>query len=190
MIYNEKIMEINRLLIHHLQNVFPWDTFSNDSNTQNDERNYIKIVSDVIQNMGGKIGSFAPSQQSKDIRDVIFPSAPHAITYECKKSKGVFILNDTVPHPDDDYYYIFINTKNRTISIKHSSELIGREKNSNDCTVKEQLKTLYEDTMEKIEKAVNEGHISYHEYGHLFKRTVSFPNGLKSRPRPNWSVKI
>ena len=104
MTYNEEIMEINQLLIHHLQSIFPWDNFSNDSNTQNDERNYIKIVSNVIQKMGGKIGSFAPSQQSKDIRDVIFPGAPHAITYECKKSKGVFILNDTVPHPDDDYY--------------------------------------------------------------------------------------
>jgi hypothetical protein len=190
MIHNERIMEINKLLIQHLETVFPWDNFSNDSNTQNDERNYIKIVSDVIQKMGGKIGSFAPSQQSKDIRNVIFAGAPHPITYECKKSKGVFILNDTVPHPDDDYYYIFINTKNKTIFIKHCSELIGGGNNSSDCIVKEQLKTLYEDTMERIEKAVNEGHISYHEYGQLFKRTVSFPNGLKSRPRPNWSIKI
>jgi hypothetical protein len=183
-------MEINKLLTGHLQSIFPWDVFSNDSNTQNDERIYIKIISDVIQKMGGKIGSFAPSQESKDIRDVVFPNVPHPITYECKKSKGVFKLNDTVPHPDDDYYYIFINPKNRIISIKHSSELIGGEKISNDCIVKEQLKTLYEDTMEQIEKAVNEGHFSYYEYGHLFKRTVSFRNGLKTRPRPNWSIKI
>ena len=67
-----------------------WGNFSNDSNTQCDERNYIKIISDTIQKMGGKIGSFAPSQQSKDIRDVIFAGAPHPVTYECKKSKGAF----------------------------------------------------------------------------------------------------
>ena len=181
---------INELLAQHLHHIFPWDTFSNDSNTQNDERNYIKIISNVIEKMGGKIGSFAPSQQSKDIRDVIFPSVPHPITYECKKSKGVFILNDTVPHPDDNYYYIIINPKNKTICIKHCSELIGEGNGSSDCIVKEELKTLYEDTMEQIERAVNEGHISYYEYGQLFKRTVSFQNGLKSRPRPNWSIKI
>jgi hypothetical protein len=186
----KKSMEINQLLIKHLEAIFPWDNFSNDSNTQSDERNYIKIVSDVIRKMGGKIGSFAPSQQSKDIRNVIFPNVPHPMTYECKKSKGVFILNDTMPSIDDDYYYIFINTKNRIISIKHSSELVGQEKDPGDCILKERLKTLYEDTMKQIEKAVNDGHISYHEYGQFFKRTVSFPNGLKSRPRPNWSIKI
>ena len=184
-------MEINKLLIQHLEAVFPWDKFSNDSNTQCDERNYIKIVSGVIQKMGGKIGSFAPSQQPKDLRNVMFAgTAPHPMTYECKKSKGVFILNDTVPHPGDDYYYIFINTKNKKIFIKHCSELIGRKNGSSNCIIKEQLKTLYEDTMKQMENAVNEGHISYHDYGQLFKRTVTFSNGMKSRPRPNWSIKI
>ena len=181
---------INELLAQHLQHIFPWDTFSNDSNTQHDERNYIKIISNVIEKMGGKIGSFAPSQQSKDIRDVIFPSVPHPITYECKKSKGNFILNDTIPHPNDNYYYIFINTKHKIITIKHSGEIISKNKEINDCIFKEELKTLYEDTMTRIEKAVNDGYISYYDYGQLFKRTVSFPNGLKSRPRPNWSLKI
>ena len=167
-----------------------WSRLSNDSNTQNDERNYIKIISNVIHKMGGKIGGFAPSQQSKDIRNVLFPSVPHPITYECKKSKGVFILNDTIPDIDENYYYIFINTKDMIISIKHSSELVKQNKNRGEYIIKEQLKTLYEDTMKQIENAVNDGYISYHEYGKLFKRTVSFPNGLKSRPRPNWSIKI
>ena len=76
------------------------------------------------------------------------------------------------------------------ISIKHSSELAKQNKNSSDHIIKEKLKTLYEDTMKQLENAVNDGYISYHEYGQLFKRTVSFPNGLKSRPRPNWSIKI
>ena len=140
--------------------------------------------------MGGKIGSFAPSQQSKDIRNVLFPAVSHPITYECKKSKGIFILNDTIPSINEDYYYIFINTKDMIISIKHSSELAKQNKNSSDHIIKEKLKTLYEDTMKQLENAVNDGYISYHEYGQLFKRTVSFPNGLKSRPRPNWSIKI
>jgi|TARA_B100001094_G_scaffold113065_1_gene109008 hypothetical protein len=182
--------QINNLLVKNLECVFPWDNFSNDSNTQCDERNYIKLISGVIQKMGGKIGSFAPSQQPKDIRNVIFASAPHPFTYECKKSKGAFILNDTVPDTDDNYYYIFINTKNKKISIKHCSDLISRKNVSSDCIAKDKLKTLYEDTMKQIENAVIDGHISYHEYGQLFKRTVTFPNGMKSRPRPNWSIKM
>lgn len=182
--------QINNALIRNLKRDFPWDNFSNDSNTQREERNYIKFISDVIQKMGGKIGSLAPSQQSKDIRNVIFPGGPHPFTYECKKSKGAFILNDTVPDIDDNYYYIFIDTRNKQISIKHCSELISRKNVSSDCIVKERLKTLYEDTMKQIENAVIDGHISYYEYGQLFKRTTTFPNGMKSRPRPNWSIKI
>jgi len=185
--------QINNLLVKHLttgETGFKWGNFSNDSNTQCDERNYIKIISDTIQKMGGKIGSFAPSQQSKDIRDVIFAGAPHPVTYECKKSKGYFILNDTIPNIDDDYYYIFINTKDKKVTIKHCSDLIGRKNVSSDCIVKEKLKILYEDTMKQIKNAVMDGHISLYDYGEIFKRTADFPNGLKSRPRPNWSIKM
>lgn len=185
------ITYINELLTHHLQSALKWETLSNNSDTQNDERNYIKTVTTVILNMGGRIGSFAPSQQSKDIRDVLFPCVSKPITYECKKSKGNFILNDTIPKDDDDYYYIFINTKDLKISIKHCSSLISKNAILNESKYHiEELKLLYDKTMNLMEDAVNNGIMSYHEYGQLFKRTVSFPNGLKSRPRPNWSVKI
>lgn len=182
-----KMEHINEILTRHLQTHFPWDNFSNDSNTQRDERGYIQFVSQIIRKMGGKIGSFAPSQQSKDIRDVVFPSAPFSVTYECKKGKGVYILNDTIPDESDDYYYIFINTKSKEITIKHCSYLVRSQRT---LEVDTSLKELYDQTMKIMEAAVNEGRMSYYEYGQLFKRTVTFANGLKSRPRPNWSIRI
>ena len=179
---------VKNLNTHFIENGI-WDRFSNDSNTQNDERNYIKIILEIIRKMGGKIGSLAPSQQSKDIRNVMFACVSHPITYECKKSKGRFILNDTMPNNTDDYYYIFINTNKRTIVIKHSTEISGSSKYLNDNITKE-MKMLYMETMNKIENAVNAGYMSYHDYGQLFKQTKLFPDGVTSRPRPNWSIKI
>lgn len=178
---------INALLTQNLQTNFPWGNFSNDSNTQKDEREYIHYICQIIQKMGGKIGSFAPSQQSKDIRNVMFPAAPFSVTYECKKGKGVFMLNDTIPNEKDDYYYIFINTKSKEITIKHCSYLVRSRHVSE---VDTSLRELYDQTMKIMEAAVNDGRMSYYEYGQLFKRTVTFTNGLKSRPRPNWSIRI
>ena len=180
---------INEHLRKHLQIMMPWDNFLNNSNTQKDERDYIKIISEVIEKMGGRIGSHAPSQQSKDIRNVIFPSAPFPVTYECKKSKSHYMLNDTVPNEGDNYYYIFINTKNKSIIIKHCKFMISTKYKYKKENI-ESIKKIYEDTMELIEHAVIEGKITYYEYGQLLKRTIKFPNGLKSRPRPNWSISL
>jgi hypothetical protein len=189
----QSVVRINELLTRHLYDAFDWDTFSNNSETQHEEKIYSRVVAGVIRSMGGRIGSFASSQQSKDIRDVIFPSTTRPITYECKKSStaNTFKLNDTVPSENDNYYYIFIDTKKKKISIKHCSELIKNKNasNWNKCHV-EELNLLYDNTLKTIQDAVNDGRISYYDYGEIFKKTVIFPNGLKSlksRPRPNWT---
>ena len=190
---SESIVRINELLTRHLYEAFDWDKFSNNSETQREERRYKRVVSNVIRSMGGHIGSFASSQQSKDIRNVIFPSVTRPITYECKKTgtSNTFLLNDTIPNKHDNYYYIFIDTKNRKISIKHCSELIKNNNTSNENKYHiEELNLLYDNTLKTIQDAVNDGKISYYDYGKIFKKTVIFPNGLRSRPRPNWSVKI
>lgn len=203
---DDAIININQLLQKNLQEYYPWEKISNDSNTQYNESKYKKVIIDIIQKMGGHIGSFASSQRSKDIRDVIFPSVTRPITYECKKSgKTHFMLNDTVPSENDNYYYIFINAKKKKVSIKHCSYLVKKEYKSDnifdeqiikltDCVSKlkngydiENIKNLYNMTINIMENAVNNNLISFYDYGQLFKRTVSFPNGLNSRPRPNWT---
>ena len=180
---------INAELTKHLELDMPWEKFLNNSDTQRDERLYISVVVKAIENMGGKIGSLASSQKPKDIRDVTFPGAPCPVTYECKKTTNRFMLNDTIPKQSENYYYIMIHAKKRSIQIKHCEFLTSKnyKYNSNREHI-ENLKKLHEKTMLLIEKHVREGYMSYYEYGQLFKRTVEFPNGLKSRPRPNWSI--
>ena len=207
------IDKINQQLTKHVKENLKWDDLNTGSNTQNGEQSYIRDIIDIIHLMGGKIGSLAASQKPKDIQNVLFPSVSHPITYECKKSTtGKYILNDTIPKKDDDYYYMFINVKERDVEIKHSSFMLKKITN-NDYCIEEEQKSLFTkaiecsckmlnnnrnvesyrqlyDIMIHIQKnAVKMGDIEISEYGQMFKQASDF-GIVKSRPRPNWSIKI
>lgn len=206
------INKVNELLCVHIKKMLKWEDLSG-SNTQQGEQSYIKDIINIIHLMGGKIGSLASSQKPKDIQNVIFPSISHPITYECKKSTtGRYILNDTIPNKDDDYYYMFINVKEKDVEIKHSSFMIKKIINNDNC-IEEEQKSLFTNAIEcsckmlndnrnaesyrqlydimiQIQKnAVKMGEIELYEYGQMFKQTNDF-GIVKSRPRPNWSLKL
>tara|TARA_B100001559_G_C16484426_1_gene615319 strand:+ start:107 stop:742 length:636 start_codon:yes stop_codon:yes gene_type:complete len=207
------INKINQQLTKHVKENLKWDDLNTGSNTQNGEQSYIRDIINIIHLMGGKIGSLAASQKPKDIQDVLFPSVSHSITYECKKStSGKYILNDTIPKKDDDYYYVFINVKERDVEIKHSSFMLKKITN-NDHYIEEEQKSLFANAIEcsykmlnnnrsaesyrqlydimiHIQKnAVKMGDIELADYGQMFKQASDF-GIVKSRPRPNWSIKI
>jgi hypothetical protein len=198
-----KVRKMERLI----ENRIDWDKIHTRSgDTQNSERYYIRVIKDVIQWMGGIIGSNAGSQQSVDIRDVQWPDG-ETKSYECKKvNKGFrFIFNDTFVKPD--VYYIFIYVDIKKVQILKGSDIINdsTELESNEPKrhlkilakivlhmmdtnpTPENVKSLFIETLHFIKSCVYHGVITYFEFGELFKTTISFGNFV-SRPRPNWSV--
>ena len=169
------IDKINQQLTKHVKENLKWDDLNTGSNTQNGEQSYIRDIIDIIHLMGEKIGSLAASQKPKDIQNVLFPSVSHPITYECKKSTtGKYILNDTIEEEQKSLF-----TKARECSCK----MLNNNRNA------ESYRQLY-DIMIHIQKnAVKMGDIELSDYGQMFKQASDF-GIVKSRPRPNWSIKI
>lgn len=179
--------------------------------TQNSERYYISVILEVIESLGGKVGSSAGSQQSVDIRDVQWPDGTIR-SYECKKvNKGSrFIFNDTFLK--EDVWYIFLYVKTQKVSIAKGSTLI-KESLSGDYTPHrthlknlgkiiivmldehdssispDKIKSFFSEVLLFLKACVLSGTISYFDFGQLFKQTMSFGRFV-SRPRPNWSLTI
>lgn len=186
-----------------------WDmVLTKKGDTQNSERYYISVILEVIERMGGKVGSSAGSQQAVDIRNVEWPDGSIK-SYECKKvNKGSrFIFNDTFIKPDVWYIFVYVDIKR--VRIADGSTLI-RDTLTTDCIShkkhlriigkiildmmdddmsSEQIKTFFTEVLLFLRSCVLNGIISYFDFGELFKQTVSFGTFV-SRPRPNWSLTI
>lgn len=81
-----------------------------NGDTQKSERDYIKMIKDIFDNMGLKY-TCAGSQQSKDFRNVSRDGSTLEINIEIKKTDGVTIkFNDTLPSVDV-FYIIFVTGK-------------------------------------------------------------------------------
>ena len=173
-------------------------------NTQVTERYYVGVIQDAIEELGGKVGSVAGSQQSVDIRNVKWPDGS-TVDIECKKvNKGdVFALNDTFIKTD--VWYIFLKVNIRQVILIKGSVLIDQNR-AEGCSrsVRDQLKVLakiigtgdepfdrfadlYKETLELLRIGVLNGLFSFFDYGQMFKRTAKIGN-FTSRPRPNWRL--
>lgn len=179
--------------------------------TQNSERYYISVILEVIESLGGKVGSNAGSQQSVDIRDVQWPDGT-VISYEGKKvNKGSrFIFNDTFLK--DEVRYIFLYVETQKVRIAKGSTLIEESKSGDHTPHRTHLKNLgkiiiemlgdrdgdisqdkiksfFSEVLLFLKACVLNGLISYFDFGQMFKQTVNF-GSFTSRPRPNWSLTI
>lgn len=186
-----------------------WDrVHTKRGDTQNSERYYISVILEVINSLGGKVGSNAGSQQSVDIRNVEWPDGTTK-SYECKKvNKGSrFIFNDTFIK--SDVWYIFIYVDSKRVRIAKGSTLIKETETTDSTPYKrylrvlgkliidmleddissEKIKTFFSEVLLFLRSCVTHGIISYFDFGELFKQTISFGNFV-SRPRPNWSLTI
>ena len=179
--------------------------------TQNSERYYISVILEVIDSLGGKVGSSAGSQQSVDIRDVQWPDGTIR-SYEGKKvNKGSrFIFNDTFLK--DDVWYIFLYVETQKVRIAKGSTLIEESRSGDHTphrthlknlgkliidmlddhdgsTSPDKIKSFFSEVLLFLKACVLSGAISYFDFGQMFKQTVSF-GSFVSRPRPNWSLTI
>jgi hypothetical protein len=196
-------------LIERVKSSLDWDqVHAKKGNTQVSERYYVGVVQDQIVALGGRIGSSAGSQQSVDIRDVVWPDGS-IVSIECKKvNKGsTFMLNDTFLKPD--VWYLFIWVDKKEVALMKGSTIIEKNKDPPTTKVRQQVQTiaatiidmdngqltkttfikLFREVLELMKIGVLEGIISFFEYGELFKSTTKFGN-ITSRPRPNWSLNV
>lgn len=198
------------LLIDRVKSTIDWEKVqATKGNTQVSERYYVGVIQDQIVALGGHIGSSAGSQQSVDIRDVVWPDGS-IVSIECKKvNKGsTFMFNDTFLKPEVWYFFIWVDKKD--MALIKGSVIIEKNKNSGpSCDIKNQIKIisriivdihdgdetshrfieLFRETIELMKMGVLKGILSFFEYGELFKSTTKFGNIL-SRPRPNWSINL
>jgi hypothetical protein len=194
-------------LADRVKSLLDWNkTMTVKGNTQVTERYYVVVIKAAIESLGGKVGSVAGSQQSVDIRDIMWPDGSKVnIEVKKKNSDNTFNLNDTFIKPD--VWYMFLKVKIQHVDLIKGSVLI--EQNSaggSSRSVRDQLKVLakiigtgdepfdrftdlYKETLELMRIAVLNGLFSFFDYGQMFKRTTKFGN-LTSRPRPNWKIYV
>jgi hypothetical protein len=98
--------EIETKLKENIKDISSLKTTNGD--TQEPERDYIKMIKDIFDKMGLKY-TCAGSQQSKDFRNVSRNGSTLGINIEIKKTDGVTIkLNNTLP--SFDVFYIILVT--------------------------------------------------------------------------------
>jgi hypothetical protein len=196
-------------LIDRVKSSLDWDqVHAKKGNTQVSERYYVGVIQDQIVALGGRIGSSAGSQQSVDIRDVVWPDGS-IVSIECKKvNKGsTFMLNDTFLKPDVWYLFIWVDKKD--VALMKGSTIIEKNKGPSTTKVRQQVQTiaatiidmdngqltkttfikLFREVLELMKIGVLEGVLTFFDYGELFKSTTKFGN-IISRPRPNWSISV
>jgi hypothetical protein len=194
-------------LADRVKSLLDWNkTVTVKGNTQVTERYYQGVIQAAIESLGGKVGSFASSQKSIDIQDLVWPDGSK-VNIEVKKTNTghTFKLNDTFIKPG--VWYMFLKVKIQQVNLIKGSVLI--EQNSaggSSRSVRDQLKVLakiigtgdepfdrftdlYKETLELMRIAVLNGLFSFFDYGEMFKRTAKFGN-LTSRPRPNWNIYV
>ncbi len=196
-------------LVERVKSALDWDQVqAKKGNTQVSERYYVGVIQDQIAALGGRIGSSAGSQQSVDIRDVVWPDGS-IVSIECKKvNKGsTFMLNDTFLKPEVWYLFIWVDKKD--VALMRGSAIIEKNKGPSTTRVRQQVQTiaatiidmdngqltkttfikLFREVLELMKIGVLEGIITFFDYGELFKSTTKFGN-IVSRPRPNWSINV
>jgi len=196
-------------LIDRVKSALDWDQVqAKKGNTQVSERYYVGVIQDQIAALGGRIGSSAGSQQSVDIRDVVWPDGS-VVSIECKKvNKGsTFMLNDTFLKPE--VWYLFIWVDKKEVALMKGSAIIEKNRGPPITRVKQQVQTiaatiidmdngqltkttfikLFREVLELMKIGILEGIITFFDYGELFKNTTKFGN-IISRPRPNWSINV
>ena len=197
------------LLVDRVKSALDWDQVqAKKGNTQVSERYYVGVIQDQIVALGGRIGSSAGSQQSVDIRDVVWPDGS-IVSIECKKvNKGsAFMLNDTFLKPD--VWYLFIWVDKKEVALIKGSTIIEKNREPPTTKVRQQVQTiaatiidmdngqltktifikLFREVLELMKIGVLEGILTFFDYGELFKSTTKFGN-ITSRPRPNWSLNV
>jgi hypothetical protein len=198
------ISDFNKSLITEIETNLSFNK-TVKGNTQESEREFIKIVNDSLVKLSGHTVEQAPSQQAIDFRNVHV--GDQLINYECKKvnTGNKFIFNDTVIKPD--VYYILNYVGLKKILIKKGSDIELLSEKTITSIIKEDLeflkqivfqvetidllfiKQLFGITISLAKNAVHERIINLFEYGELFKFSTNFGNA-KSRPRPNWTFTI
>ena len=106
--------KIQHLLKKNISKDFIESLKTKKGNTQKSERDYIQKIKDIFDENNITYNE-APSQQSKDFRDI----NKTGLNLECKKTDSTTIyFNDTCPNKDIDYFIIFTGNK------KYPSQLV------------------------------------------------------------------
>ena len=196
-----------------IQRSLNWDAITTKKgDTQKAERNYIPVVIECIEKLGGTGFKSAGSQQAIDIQNVTWPDGT-TVDYEGKKvdsKNSPFHFNDTFLK--NDVYYILIYGGNlRRVRIEKGSTLIQESEQveapkirhhlkelgnlivemlSDDKDINsENIKKFFNESFNLLKSSVIHGIVSYYDFGEMFKNTIKFGN-FSSRPRPNWNLKI
>lgn len=103
--------DIEREVINKSHSIDMTTMKTNNGETQKPERVSIRIIKDVLDDMG-LMYECAGSQQSKDFRNVCRPGSSVVINLEIKKTDGTIVyFNDTCPSIDIFYIIMFTGKK-------------------------------------------------------------------------------
>lgn len=183
------------LILEGVRNEIDWDCMiSNKGNTQERERYYIGLVTNVISRLGGTFGT-AGSQESVDIRDVTFPGVDPFHIEGKSTTSGHFMLNDTMIK--SDVHYMLFYVKHKVVTIELGADIIKRTTEIGSHNIvegrtpasKEAIMKAFEMLMGEATYSVRCGVMSLFDFGQMWKQTWKFGR-LTSRPRPNWSITI
>lgn len=176
-------------------NEINWERMvSNKGNTQERERYYIGVITNVITRLGGTFNT-AGSQESVDLQDVTFPGLdPFHIEGKATTS-GHFMLNDTMIK--SNVHYMLFYVKHKVVTIESGGDIIKRTTEIGTHNMVEGRKPASKETimkafgvlMDEATYSVRCGVLSLFDFGQMWKQTWKFGK-LSSRPRPNWSITV
>ena len=176
-------------------NEINWERMvSNKGNTQERERYYIGVITNVITRLGGTFNT-AGSQESVDLQDVTFPGLdPFHIEGKATTS-GHFMLNDTMIK--SNVHYMLFYVKHNLVTLELGADIIKRTTETGSHNIiegrkpasKETIMKGFEMLMDEATYSVRCGVLSLFDFGQMWKQTWKFGK-LSSRPRPNWSITV
>lgn len=163
--------EIEREVINKTHGIDMSIMKTNNGETQKGERISIKVMKDILDEMG-LIYDCAGSQQSKDFRNVHRPDSDVMINIEIKKTDGTTVyFNDTCPSIDI-FYIIMFTGKEYKKKKNIPSKIIfinGYELMKDD----EELIYIYKYIMENMKN--DWGRKKIGDYANKFKRMSVYP---------------
>lgn len=163
--------EIEREVINKTHGIDMSIMKTNDGETQKGERISIRVMKDILDEMG-LIYQCAGSQQSKDFRNVHRPDSDVMINIEIKKTDGTTVyFNDTCPSIDIFYIIMFTGKKYKKKKDIPSKIIFinGYELMKDD----EELIYMYNCVMETTKNEWGRKKIG--EYAKKFKRMSVYP---------------
>jgi len=183
------------LILEGVCNEINWERMvSNKGNTQERERYYIGVVTNVITRLGGTFNT-AGSQESVDIQDVIFPGMEPFHIEGKSTSSGHFMLNDTMIK--SNVHYMLFYVKHNLVTLELGADIIKRTTEIGTHNMvegrkpasKEAIMKAFGVLMDEATYSVRCGVMSLFDFGQMWKQTWKFGK-LSSRPRPNWSITV